>query len=155
DKSFLAKVFSVQMVPGFFDNITYSVAGEDLTLNDIENQKLREDFEDPRIHFAIVCASRSCPKIQNKVFTPKRLDKRLDAAARIFLQDEYRNRLNKEKNTLYLSQIFDWFDGDFIKESGSVVDYVKQYLPKKDTRYISKNSIKVKHLFYNWILNIK
>ena len=151
----LAKVFSVQMIPGFFDKITYTVAGETLTLNDIENKKLRAVFHDPRIHFALVCASRSCPKIQSDAFAAKGIDKWLDNAARNFIQDKSRNRLDQKNAVLYLSEIFKWYDSDFIESAGSVLNYIKNYAGKEDSVCLSTHEVKIKHLFYDWLVNIK
>lgn len=151
----LAKVFSVRMIPGFFDKITYRVGGETLTLNDIENKKLREVFQDPRIHFALVCASRSCPKIENVVFKAEELEERLDQAARGFIQDAARNRLDQKNNILYLSEIFKWYDSDFIVSSGTVVDFVKKYIGENDREYLSVRAVKIQYLFYDWLVNIK
>lgn len=152
--AFLAKVFSVLMVRGFFDTIEHEIAGESLTLDNIENKKLRTGFNDPRVHFAIVCASKSCPKIQAQVFMAEGLDRRLDEAARLFIQDTTRNRLDKEKNILYSSQIFKWFSEDFIDEAGSVTPYLKKYLSEKDAKYLSNHEIEIKYLHYSWLVNM-
>ncbi|OIO36672.1 MAG: hypothetical protein AUJ74_01060 [Candidatus Omnitrophica bacterium CG1_02_44_16] len=151
----LAKVFSVQMVSGFFDKITYTVAGETLTLNDIETKKLREVLRDPRIHFALVCASRSCPEIQNTVFTAQGLEERLDEATRDFIGDGSRNRLDRKSGELHLSEIFKWYDSDFIASAGTVIDFVKRYMGKEASRHLSYNTVKIKYLFYDWLVNIK
>ena len=151
----LAKVFSVQMVSGFFDKITYTVAGETLTLNDIETKKLREVFRDPRIHFALVCASRSCPEIQSAAFTAEGIDKRLDDAAKDFIQDNARNRLDRKNNVLRLSEIFRWYDSDFIASAGTVIDFVKKYMGKEGSAYLSAHTVKITYLFYDWLVNIK
>ncbi|MDO8489506.1 MAG: DUF547 domain-containing protein [Candidatus Omnitrophota bacterium] len=151
----LAKVFSVQMVLGFFDKITYAVAGETLTLNDIETKKLREEFRDPRIHFTLVCASRSCPKIQNAPFKGAGIDERLDDAARDFIQDATRNRLDRKNNTLYLSEILKWYDSDFIASAATVVDFVKKYIGKEGSEYLATHAVKIQYLFYDWLVNIK
>jgi hypothetical protein len=150
----LAKLFSVQMVSGFFDKITYTVAGETLTLNDIENEKLRKTFHDPRAHFALVCASRSCPKIQRAAFTVEGIDRRLDDAAMDFIQEATRNRLDRKNNTLYLSEIFKWYGSDFIGSAGTVVDFVKRYMGKENSEFIS-HAVKIKYFFYDWRVNIK
>lgn len=151
----LARVFTVQVIPGFFDKITYSVAGESITLNDIENEKLRKEFNDARTHFAIVCASRSCPKIQNTIFAAINLDARLKEATRLFIQDAARNRLDKD--ILYLSQIFKWYAKDFEANSGSIIDYVKEYSPQLKAQNLSgsEQSLKIKYLYYDWLVNIK
>jgi len=151
----LAKFFSVQMVSGFFDKITYSVASETLTLNDIETKKLREVFRDPRIHFALVCASRSCPEIQSAAFTAEGIDKRLDDAAKDFIQDNARNRLDRKNNVLRLSEIFRWYDSDFIASAGTVIDFVKKYMGKEGSAYLSAHTVKITYLFYDWLVNIK
>lgn len=151
----LVKVFSAQMVPGFFDKIIYAVAGEKVTLNDIENTKLRNYFGDPRIHFVLVCASRSCPKIQNSAFKETGLEERLDNAAQNFIQDTSRNRLDKKNNVLHLSEIFKWYDSDFIASYGTVADFVKKYIGKEDSEHISSHTVKIQYLFYDWLVNIK
>jgi len=151
----LARVFSVQMVSGFFDKITYSVAGETLTLNDIEKGKLMAAFHDPRIHFALVCASRSCPKIENVVFKAEGLDSRLDNAARNFIQEITRNSLDRKNNILHLSEIFKWYDSDFIASAGTVIDFVKKYMRKEGSEHLSTHAVKIKYFFYDWLVNIK
>lgn len=151
----LAKVFSVQIVPGFFDKMTYTVADETLTLNDIEKEKLRGYFHDPRIHFALVCASRSCPKIQNEAFRGAGLDERLDNATRDFIQDTTRNKLDQKNNILYLSEIFKWYDSDFIESVGTVVDFVKKYVGKEVSEYLKVHTVNIQYLFYDWLVNIK
>jgi hypothetical protein len=150
----LARVFSVQMVPGFFDKLTYAVAGEELTLNDIENRKLRAAFGDPRIHFVLVCASRSCPKIENTPLEGTGLDERLDSAARNFIQDISRNRLDQKSDILYLSEIFKWYDSDFIASAGTAIDFVKRYIEKEEGEYLSGHKVQTKYLFYDWLVNI-
>lgn len=151
----LAKGFSVQMVSGFFDKITYRVAGEALTLDNIEKEKLRKGFHDSRIHFALVCASRSCPKIENTVFKAEGLEERLENAARNFIQDTARNRFDQKNNVLYLSKIFRWYNSDFIASSGTVVDFVKKYIGKEAVEYLSSRTVKTRYLFYDWLVNIK
>lgn len=151
----LAGVFSVQMVPGFFDAIEYRVAGENITLNEIENIKLRGAFKDPRIHFVIVCASRSCPKIQDKIFTANKLEERLEEAARLFIRDKKRNRIDRQRGVAHLSQIFSWFSDDFIEHSGSIKEFIGRYLSPADREYIIKDAVKIKYSYYNWLVNKK
>lgn len=151
----LARVFSVQMVRGFFDKITYRVSGETLTLNDIENEKLRKSFHDPRVHFVLVCASRSCPKMQNAAFKGIELDERLDNAARNFIQDTSRNRLDQKNNVLYLSEIFKWYEADFTASEATVIHFVKKYMGKEGREYLSINTVRIRYIFYDWLVNIK
>jgi hypothetical protein len=91
----------------FFSWYTLSVAGKDRSLDEIEHEILRKKFHDPRIHFALVCASTSCPKLRREAYVAERLDQQLDEAARAFINDPARNRLDPQQ--LALSRIFQWF----------------------------------------------
>ncbi|MGA1226094.1 MAG: DUF547 domain-containing protein [Tamlana sp.] len=113
-------------------------------LNEIEHNILRK-MDEPRIHFAIVCASVSCPKLQNKAFTSENLESQLTNATKEFLNDSNRNSISE--NVLELSKIFHWFAKDF-KQNNSVIDFINQYSDIK----ISENA-KIKFKDYNWALN--
>lgn len=113
-------------------------------LNDIEHEILRK-MNEPRIHFAIVCASFSCPKLQSKAFTPENLEIQLTKATNEFLTDNDRNNITE--NEVKLSKIFQWFDTDF-KQNGSLIDFLNEYSEVK----ISNNA-KISYKDYNWNLN--
>ena len=113
-------------------------------LDEIEHQILRK-MDEPRIHFAIVCASFSCPKLQNKAFVAPNIDTQLTEATIEFLSDTERNSLSE--NRLELSKIFQWFGKDF-KQNGSLIDFLNQYTEVK----ISKKA-KFNFKDYNWDLN--
>ncbi|MDP5157964.1 MAG: DUF547 domain-containing protein [Flaviramulus sp.] len=113
-------------------------------LSDIEHQILRK-MDEPRIHFAIVCASYSCPKLQNKAFTASNLDAQLTKVTKEFLNDSEKNNISE--NNLELSKIFQWFAKDF-KQNSSLIDFLNQFLDIK----ISENA-KIKYKDYNWALN--
>jgi Protein of unknown function, DUF547 len=115
------------------------------SLSDIENKILRK-MDDPRIHFAINCASFSCPKLENEVYVTEKLDKQLDAGAKEFINDKNKNQITASE--IKLSNIFDWYSGDFKNDSGSVIEFLNKY--SKTT--IDKNA-KKKFLEYNWSLN--
>lgn len=115
-----------------------------LNLNDIEHKILRE-LEEPRIHFAIVCASESCPKLLNKAFTAKNLDEQLTQVTQTFLADTTKNKISE--NNIQLSKIFKWFAKDF-KNNGSLIDFLNQY---SDTKISPK--AKKSFLDYDWSLN--
>ncbi|MBV1922408.1 MAG: DUF547 domain-containing protein [Flavobacteriaceae bacterium] len=114
------------------------------TLNDIEHKILRK-MDDPRIHFGIVCASFSCPKLQNKAFIASTINIQLDDATKEFLSDTSRNNLSE--NNIQLSKIFKWFAKDFKKE-GSLIDFLNKYSEITITQN-AKKSFKA----YNWDLN--
>jgi Protein of unknown function, DUF547 len=121
-----------------------------ISLNDIEHDTLRTDFREPRIHFALVCASRSCPRLRNEAYRASDLDQQLDDQARTFLHDTSKNRFDSKTDTLYLSRIFDWFGADFEAVAGSVPAYVARYL---DDPRMSASNVRVKFLEYDWSLN--
>ena len=113
-------------------------------LDDIEHQILRK-MNEPRIHFGIVCASFSCPKLQNEAFTALQLEKQLTKATKEFLADSKRNEIST--NRLKLSKIFQWFSKDF-KKDGSLIDFLNRY---SDIKISSKAKKSFKA--YNWDLN--
>ncbi|WP_179347933.1 DUF547 domain-containing protein [Winogradskyella pacifica] len=113
-------------------------------LNDIEHEILRK-MNEPRIHFAIVCASVSCPKLQNTAFTASNLDAHLTNATKEFLADTSKNELSKDN--IKISKIFRWFKNDF-EQSGSLIDFLNQY-----SDITISESAKKSYTDYNWDLN--
>ena len=113
-------------------------------LNDIEHKILR-GMHEPRIHFAIVCASISCPKLQNTAFTASELDTQLTNATKEFLADTTKNEISTEE--IKLSKIFKWFKKDF-ETNGSLIDFLNQYSDVKIS-----NSAKKSFKDYDWNLN--
>lgn len=137
-------VESIKDIPNRWDKEWIKVGNDVLSLNDIEHKILRK-MNEPRIHFAINCASYSCPKLLNTAFTAQNLEEQLQQTAFDFINDPKRNRF--EGNTAYLSKIFKWYKGDFT-ENGSLQEYISSYLDKpiiKDT--------KIDYLEYDWSLN--
>ena len=124
--------------------------GSTTTLDHIEHGLLRVNYKEPRVHFAVNCASVGCPNLRSEAFQANRLDAQLDEQARVFLADKSRNRV--EGNTLYLSPIFDWFAGDFTK-NGTVEEFVAPYFSGADRKAIAAGGLKVKYTDYNWSLN--
>ena len=126
------------------------VAGKMRTLNEIEHEILREMGE-PRIHVAIVCASVSCPDLRAEAFTPDRLDTQLDEQMKAFLVNPGKGlRYDAKKNRVYISAIFDWFEGDF-KAQGGVIGYISRYLEPAVATKIK--GAKLSYLKYNWNVN--
>lgn len=123
------------------------IDGESFDLNTIEHDILRPHFSDPRIHFAINCASESCPKLLNRAFLSETLDWQLDDVAKSFINDPKRNKLSEGK--VELSKIFDWFKSDFTAE-GDLIAYIRKYANIE----INKDA-KISFLEYDWSLNGK
>jgi hypothetical protein len=121
-----------------------------ISLNEIEHDTIRADFAEPRIHFALVCASRSCPPLRSEAYRGADLDRQLADQARVFLGDATKNRFDAAANTLYLSAIFDWFAVDFRAAAGSLQAFVAPYLA--DPR-AALPGVRIEYLDYDWSLN--
>jgi len=123
----------------------FKIAGVEMSLDEVEHSILRKEFEEPRIHFAINCASVSCPPLLNEAFVVDRLEEQLTRVATAFVNDPTRNNLGVTR--LQLSPIFSWFKGDFTKK-GTLIDFLNKYSKVK----ISP-SASISFLEYNWKLN--
>ncbi|MFY0651673.1 MAG: DUF547 domain-containing protein [Cyclobacteriaceae bacterium] len=121
------------------------IGDEEYDLNNIEHNILRENFNEPRIHFAIVCASFSCPKLRNEAYRGGKLEQQLEDQARNFLRDKSKNEIGTSE--IHISKIFSWFKGDFTKD-GSLIEFLNLYSQKK----IEENA-KVSYMDYDWSLN--
>lgn len=122
------------------------LGGKKYNLDAIEHKILRKQFNEPRIHFAIVCASISCPRLLNEAYTADRLNEQLDLQARHFINTLSKNRISADK--LELSKLFSWFSGDFT-ENGTLIEYLNKYADVQ----INPDA-EISYLDYNWKLNI-
>jgi hypothetical protein len=134
-----------------FGWFTGRIAGKDRSPDEIEHQILRKKFHDPRIHFTIVCASSSCPKLRREAYMPERLDAQLDDATQAFLNDPARNQI--DARGVALSKIFDWFAEDFKTNAGSVVEFVRRFVSKEKKTRLNLEDSDLRYLDYNWTLN--
>jgi hypothetical protein len=138
----------------YFIGRDYRVGGETLNLYDLERKVLIAQFHEPRIHFAIVCASLSCPKLQPWTFEPDQLELQLDRVAREFINDSTRNRFDRVKKVASLSMIFKWFDEDFTRAAGSVLAYIIRYVDDPDlVQDLMQSKFRIEYLEYDWSLN--
>jgi hypothetical protein len=147
------KVQGVQKVEKFFNGRKHVVAGENLTLDEIETRG--RDMHDPRIHFAIVCASASCPKLQRFAYRSEVLNSQLEQAARQFFADQNRGlRFDSEKNELRVSPILKWYAGDFSSAGGSeVLNVISKYAPAEVANSIKRSPPTLHYFNYDWSLN--
>jgi Protein of unknown function, DUF547 len=127
--------------------------GKSKTLDYLENDVLRPHYKDPRVHFAINCASIGCPILRNESFQATKLSAQMDEQTRIFLKDTTKNRLDTKNKTLYLSSIFDWFKADFVSKSGSVEKFISPFVDASDRAVIEKGGLAIKNTEYSWSLN--
>ena len=122
-----------------------TIAGEKYDLDNIEHNIIRKGFQEPRIHFALVCAAMSCPKLRNEAFVADKLEAQLTEQTRQFLSSADKNILSKDR--LELSSIFQWFSGDFTK-NGSIQSFVNKY-----TEIEIAPDASIDYLDYDWALN--
>ncbi|MEO9476897.1 MAG: DUF547 domain-containing protein [Cyclobacteriaceae bacterium] len=123
----------------------FKIGGEKYDLNNIEHDILRKKWEEPRIHFAVNCASLSCPQLRAEAYTGAKLDEQLDDQARRFINDDFRNNISEDQASL--SKIFKWFSGDFEKVM-DVEKFINQYT---DIKITDKTDVEYKE--YDWSLN--
>jgi hypothetical protein len=136
----------------YFKLQTWTIDGRPIALERLENDVIRP-FKDPRIHFAIVCASKSCPPLRGEAYVADRLDAQLEDQARRFVNDPSKNRFDKGKRTAYLSAIFKWFDEDF-RGAGSVQKYLARYVADGEiARGLANDAYEVEWIEYDWTLN--
>jgi hypothetical protein len=134
-----------------FNWFTVRIAGQERTPDEIEHQILRKKFPDPRIHFALVCASSSCPKLRREAYVPERLDTQLDEATRAFLTDSTRNRIDAQ--SVALSRIFEWFAEDFKTNAGSVAMFARRFVAEEKKARLNLDDSDLHYLDYDWTLN--
>lgn len=116
-----------------------------ISLSDVENKILRK-IDDPRIHFAINCASYSCPNLLNVAFVPVTLDKQLDTATKSSINDKSKNTI--ATNEIKISKIFYWYSADFKSNTKTVINFINKYSNTKINA-----SAKTSYLYYSWSLN--
>lgn len=131
------------------------INGKKLTLNQIEHEIIRKRFDEPRIHFALVCAAKSCPPLRAEAFTGERLDEQLEDQGRIFFAQKDKNFFEREKKIAHLSKILDWYDDDFGRNDTEVLRYISRFLPGDLAASLQADpkAWKIKYTDYDWSLN--
>ncbi len=136
--------------PDFFKGIKHKVAGEELTLDGLENVKIRGDeFKEARIHFLVNCASGSCPKLRRDAVTAANMEALFEAGAKEYVLQE--TKLDAAKKTLDTSNIFNWFAEDFKKSSGTVQEFLARYMDPAQAETVKASSLTFHE--YDWSLN--
>ncbi|MAF84175.1 MAG: DUF547 domain-containing protein [Gammaproteobacteria bacterium] len=137
----------------FFRQQKFNVLGEMISLQTLEHERIIT-LGDQRIHFAIICASISCPRLSSHAYRPERLDKQLHAAAKQFINDPTRNRFDAKRKNAFLSRIFEWYADDFIAAGGTLQRYLARFVtdaPAQDILRLDEFSIQF--IDYDWNLN--
>jgi hypothetical protein len=131
------------------------IGGETFSLNDVEHKIVRPRFEDPRAHYALVCAAKSCPPLRSEAYEGEKLEAQLNDQGRIFFGESEKNHFDREKRVAYLSKIMDWYSGDFGENDDELLLSITPFLPEELAEDIRSNSRawKIKHTKYDWSLN--
>lgn len=127
--------------------------GKNQTLDYLEHNLLRPQYKEPRVHFAVNCASIGCPALRAEAFQATKLDAQMDEQARLFLRDAKKNKVDAKNKTLHLSEIFNWFQADFTEKSGTVEKFIAPYLQDADRVVVQKGSFTITYTKYDWTLN--
>ena len=141
-----AKVFGYNI----WKNLLLHVGNEQINLEDIENQRLRKMGE-PRIHFAIVCASIGCPRLMNRAYMPNTVRDQLATNAKDFFSRS--QNLKVAGNTLEVSKILSWYGTDFAPSPQAQLQKLEVYLPPAAKQVVNQGNFRVTYQAYNWNLN--
>jgi len=156
---------SIRQISGVWKSLQFTIMGETITLDAIEHKRLRVQFDEPRIHMALVCAAMSCPPLRNEPYVAARLDSQLDDQTKRFLADSAKFKIDRDGGAVHLSVIFKWFGDDFVKTYAAdeparhdesvraVLNFVGRSLAKDDAEYLAKGTFSVSYPSYDWSLN--
>ncbi len=165
-KSVLYPKNSIRQIPGVWTDLTFRVMGREVTLDRIEHEILRAEFDEPRIHMALVCAALSCPPLRWEPYTGERLDVQLEDQTVRFIGSPEKLRIDRDKGRVELSSIFKWFGDDFVSMYGpdegfegrdpalrAVLNFVAIHLEGSDREFVEHADYRVKYVDYDWTLN--
>ena len=148
---------------GFFFFQRLAFGGRTTSLYYLENKVIRKRFGDPRIHFAVNCASRGCPRLPRVAFNAQSLDRQLDHETRRFLTEQRNFRIDHATRTIHLSAIFEWYPEDFTQwyqerypgRRASLLDYIALYLPPARMKALQEvgDRYTISYVPYDWGLN--
>ena len=153
---------SIKQIDGVWNELQWLAAGKRTTLDEIEHDTLRPTYQEPRIHFAVNCASVSCPPLRPEPYVGRFLDRQLMLAARDFLASD--PGLRVEGSTLHVSSIFDWYGEDFIDDYAHLVEgrsekdravlgVIAKYGPSEASQVAQGGEARLRYLKYDWSLN--
>lgn len=157
---------SIRQIADVWDDKRYTVMGRKMSLGGIEHEVLRAEFNEPRIHMALVCAAMSCPPLRNEPYTGDRLVEQLDDQARRFLAHERKFRIDRGRGKVHLSPIFKWFGEDFVETYGTsegfaghdattraALNFISRFVSPEDAKYLREGRYSTVWFDYDWSLN--
>ncbi len=148
-------------VDGFFDKLKFEVAGEKLTVSEIEYDRLIANYKDMRAHFAVVCADRGCLPLKAGAYSGKSLDDDLDSAAKKFVSDARHFSVDSDKGEVQISKIFEWYGPKFLNDPERPVKadrpevYLAPWLDQETRKLLESGAYKLKIIEWDWTLNEK
>ncbi len=146
---------SIQDIPGNkrWDDERWNVGGNTWSLNQIEHQEIRPKFQEPRIHFALVCAAVGCPPLRSEAYVADKLDKQLEDQTIYAHTHDRWFRYEPGAGKVGLTSLYKWYGGDFEQVAGSVLDYAARYSPELHEYLKAGNKPSIDWLHYDWSLN--
>jgi hypothetical protein len=140
-------------VADFFEEKRWEAAGALRSLNEIENDIIRPQFEDPRIHFILVCAAQSCPPLHDEAMDPARLQSQLEDATRTAVNNTDYVQVDAARKVLRLTRIMRWYRADFVEKDGSLEAFVLRYLDEPARSQLEVGGYTIEFMDYDWRLN--
>jgi len=159
---------SIRQISGVWTDLQFRAVGRNVTLGEIEHEILRKEFNEPRIHFVINCASMGCPDLRIEAFRPDIIYDQLESQSIDYVNNQEKGvRIDTENRKVELSKIFDWFGDDFIESYGNtelfdersvkdkaILNFVLKYLKSEDEKdFLKRNNFEISYLDYDWNLN--
>jgi hypothetical protein len=156
---------SIKDIPGVWKFRRHALMGQQLTLDGIEHEILRREYNEPRIHAALVCAAMSCPPLRGEAFTGAELDRQLDNQSTRWLASSVGLKIDRANRTVGISKIFDWFGEDWPRadpnaapvpgheQQSAILRFIARYRPAEDQKLLLGGDYRLTHLPYDWSLN--
>jgi hypothetical protein len=151
------KSFGFVKAGGAWSEPMATVNGTRYTLDQIEHERIRPVFNEPRVHFALVCAALGCPPLRSEAYAADRLEVQLDDQARQFLlRSPTKNRVDPSSRAVYLSPIFDWYGKDFAPNDRELQRWISRYWPEGAERaLLEAGTARIRWTSYDWSLNVQ
>ena len=156
---------SIKDIPGVWKFRRHALMGQQLTLDGIEHEILRREYNEPRIHAALVCAAMSCPPLRGEAFTGAELNRQLDDQSRRWLASSVGLQIDRAAGTVGISKIFEWFGDDWKRadpkaaplpgheQQSVILRFITRYRPAEDQQLLEGGNFRLTHLPYDWSLN--
>ena len=159
---------SIKDIFGVWKIRRFKIVEDSKTLDNIEHDTLRPNYNEPRIHAIINCASISCPVLKNEPYTGEKLEEHLEEQTRNWINSPHGIKIDRENNTVAISALFDWFGSDWLpdyaieegKFAGNAkqragLNFISKYVSDEDREYLEAGGYDVRYLNYDWNLNIQ